>query len=356
MSNRFDDIKLDFSDVLIVPNDKSTVSSRADVDIEREFSITMNSEMDENTIRTSLKCIPIMAANMDTTGTFEMAKTLSKMKLLTALHKHYDASDIISFFKENPECIPYTAISSGIVDADFEKLTRIVNAVHIHLICIDAANGHLEIFTNYISKVRKAFPNVIIIAGNAVTPVACANIISSGANIVKIGIGSGSVCTTRLMTGVGFPQFSAVMECAEIVHSMGGFVMSDGGCVHPGDISKAFCAGADFVMLGGMLSGHDECNGTVIQVGEKYMKEFYGMSSSTAMVKHYGEVASYRASEGKRVLVDYRGPVSTTIQSILGGIRSTCTYINVNKIQNMPEYAKFIRVLHQVNTVFGDKH
>ena len=158
------------------------------------------------------------------------------------------------------------------------------------------------------------------------------------------------------MTGVGYPQFSAVMECADAVHRIGGLIMSDGGCVHAGDISKAFCAGADFVMLGGMLSGHDECSGTVIQVGEKYKKEFYGMSSSTAMVKHYGEVASYRASEGKRVLVDYRGPVLATVQSILGGIRSTCTYINVNKIQDMSKNFKFIRVLHQVNTVFGDKN
>lgn len=339
----FDDIKLDFSDVLIVPSDESTVNSRSDVNLVRSFP------------KLNLGCVPIMAANMDTTGTFEMAKALSSQKMLTALHKHYDSNDIITFFNENPSCIQFTAVSSGIQDADFEKLVRISKTISLKLICIDAANGHLKVFNEYITRVRKEFPCTIIIAGNAVTPTACMEIIRSGANIVKVGIGSGSVCTTRLMTGVGYPQLSAILECKQKVHAVGGLLMSDGGCVHAGDISKAFCAGADFVMLGGMLSGHDECSGTVIQIGDKYKMEFYGMSSSTAMVKHYGEVASYRASEGKRVLVDYRGPVLSTIQSILGGIRSTCTYINVNKIQEMSYNANFIRVLHQVNTVFGEK-
>jgi GMP reductase len=343
------DVKLDFSDVLIVPQNVSTVNSRADVRLVREFpTLRFRSS-------SPLTCIPIMAANMDTTGTFEMAKSLTNMKILTALHKHYDAKDIISFFRENPSCLDFTAISSGIMDPDFEKLSEVISNVGINIVCIDAANGHLKSFTDYIAKVRKTFPFLIIIAGNAVTPQACCNIISSGANIVKIGIGSGSVCTTRLMTGVGYPQLSAIMECVESVHRLGGFVMSDGGCVHAGDLSKAFCAGADFVMLGGMLSGHAECSGTVIQVGDKYMKEFYGMSSSTAMNKHYGEVASYRSSEGKRVLVDYKGDVSTTMQSILGGIRSSCTYINVDTIENMVSNAKFIRVLHQVNTVYGER-
>ena len=344
-----EDIKLDFSDVLIVPSDQSIVSSRSDVNLVRRFTLS-------NLLKLDLECVPIMAANMDTTGTFEMAKVLSSQKILTALHKHYPVDEIIAFFNENPSCVPFTAVSSGIQDTDFEKLAQIAKHIAIRIICIDAANGHLKVFTDYISKVKTSFPLTIIIAGNAVTPAACMNIIQSGADIVKVGIGSGSVCTTRLMTGVGYPQFSAIMECADAVHRIGGLIMSDGGCVHAGDISKAFCAGADFVMLGGMLSGHDECSGTVIQVGEKYKKEFYGMSSSTAMVKHYGEVASYRASEGKRVLVDYKGPVLTTIQSILGGIRSTCTYINVNKIEQMSKNARFIRVRHQVNTVFGDKN
>ena len=200
---------------------------------------------------------------------------------------------------------------------------------------------------------REEFPHIIIIAGNVVTGEMTEEILLSGADIVKVGIGGGSVCTTRIQTGVGYPQLSAVIECADAAHGIGGHIMADGGCVCAGDVAKAFCAGADFVMLGGMLAGHTESEGQEEEVdGEKY-KTFYGMSSDTAMNKYHGGVAKYRSSEGKTIRIKHRGNISNTVESVLGGLRSTCTYIGAKNLKNMPKCATFIRVNQQSNEVFG---
>ena len=176
----------------------------------------------------------------------------------------------------------------------------------------------------------------------------------AGADIVKVGIGPGSVCTTRVKTGVGYPQLSAIIECADAAHGLGGQIISDGGCVTPGDVAKAFGAGADFVMLGGMLSGHTESGGELIEKnGEKY-KEFYGMSSSSAMKKHKGGVAEYRASEGKSVKVPFKGDVEGTVQDILGGLRSTCTYVGASRLKELTKRTTFIRVEEQENRVYTE--
>lgn len=348
------EIKLDFKDVLIKPK-RSKLNSRADVILTRSF--IMPNAINEKGENVSINCVPIFAANMDTTGTFEMAIELSKHKVLTAIHKYYSVNDWKMFNREinnNNNIIEYIAISMGATVNELEKTKEIMNEIsNINIIVIDVANGYTEVFVNIVKQVRATFPSKIIIAGNVVTSEMTEELILSGVDIVKIGIGPGSVCTTRLVTGVGYPQLSSIIECADAAHGLGGLVMSDGGCAISGDIAKAFGAGADFVMLGGMFSGHEECNGKLIEENGKKYKEFYGMSSEIAMEKYSGGVADYRSAEGKRVLVEYRGSVRETILQILGGIRSTCTYVGAKKLKELSKRTTFIRVTQQVNNIFS---
>ncbi|XP_028909041.1 GMP reductase 1 isoform X2 [Ornithorhynchus anatinus] len=300
------------------------------------------------------KGIPIIVANMDTVGTFEMAAMMTHHAMFTAIHKHYSLEDWKAFASDHPECLEHVAVSSGSGQSDLERMSGILEAVpQIKYICLDVANGYSEHFVAFVKEVRAKFPNHTIMAGNVVTGEMVEELILSGADIIKVGIGPGSVCTTRHKTGVGYPQFSAVIECADSAHGLKGHIISDGGCVCPGDVAKAFGAGADFVMLGGMFSGHTECAGEVIEKNGRKVKLFYGMSSDTAMKKHAGGVAEYRASEGKTVEVPFRGSVENTILDILGGLRSTCTYVGAARLRELPRRATFIRVTQQHNTVFG---
>eukprot|EP00164_Ancoracysta_twista_P013772 GFYU01022147.1.p1 GENE.GFYU01022147.1~~GFYU01022147.1.p1 ORF type:complete len:329 (+),score=125.34 GFYU01022147.1:102-989(+) len=292
---------------------------------------------------------------MDTTGTFEIAAKLSEKKLITAVHKHYTVQQWKTFCTENPSVVSYCAASSGTSDADFDKLqTILTDNPAIPMICIDVANGYSEHFVHYVEKVRKRFPEQIIMAGNVVTGEMTEELILKGADIVKVGIGPGSVCTTRKQTGVGYPQLSAVVECSEAAHGVGGHIISDGGCKVPGDVCKALGAGADFVMLGGMLAGHEESAGeTIVDTDGKKYKAFYGMSSDTAMQKYAGGVAEYRASEGKTVKVPYKGPIAATIQDMLGGIRSACTYVGASHLDEFQKRCTFIRCTQQLNDMFA---
>ncbi|XP_041376383.1 GMP reductase 1-like [Gigantopelta aegis] len=338
------DIKLDFKDVLFRPK-RSTIRSRADVDLTRSY-LFRNSHQEYTGI-------PIMAANMDTVGTFEMAKVFAKHLMFVAIHKHYTVDEWKMFATENPQVVPYVAVSAGIAEGDMKKLAEIVEAVpDIKYLCLDVANGYSETFVQFVRDVRAKFKTHTIMAGNVVTGEMVEELILSGADIIKVGIGPGSVCTTRRKTGVGYPQLSAVIECADAAHGLGGHIISDGGCTCPGDVSKAFGAGADFVMLGGMFAGHTESGGEMIVKNGKKMKLFYGMSSATAMKKHVGGVAEYRASEGKTVEIEYRGDVERTLQDILGGIRSTCTYVGASKLKELGRRTTFIRVTQQLNEVF----
>jgi GMP reductase len=342
-------IKLDFKDVLIRPK-RSTLSSRSGVDISRELVFHHS--------RRHYKGIPIIAANMDTTGTMEMAHALSRHGLSAALHKHYSEAELVRFFcgLRDAGASPSGAFySMGIGQSDHEKFAAVMAQAKgaIEYVCIDVANGYTEGFINFVKKVRGQFPELTIMAGNVVTGDMTEELILAGADIVKVGIGPGSVCTTRNMTGVGYPQLSAIIECADAAHGLGGQICADGGCVVPGDLAKAFGAGADFIMLGGMLAGHDECAGDLVERDGKKFKQFYGMSSRTAMEKYAGGVAHYRASEGKEVLVDYRGPVADTLQDILGGVRSACTYVGAHKLKELTKRTTFIRVTQQLNEVFG---
>ena len=339
--------KLDFKDVLIVPK-RSNLYSRSQVSLNRTFTFPHS--------KYTWTGVPIVVANMDTTGTFEMALKLSDFKCITCIHKHYSLDEWKEFINNinDNNIFNHFAVSIGIRDDDIEKLSNIMNLNdNIQFICIDVANGYSQKFLEKIKLIRNVYPNKTIIAGNVCTNEMTEELIMCGVDIVKAGIGGGSVCTTRIKTGVGYPQLSMVIECADAAHGLKGMLMSDGGCTNSGDISKAFGAGADFVMLGGMFAGHDESNGTVVvEDGIKY-KEFYGMSSDTAMNKHNGGVANYRASEGKRVLIKYRGPIENTINDMFGGVRSTCTYVGAEKLKELSKCTTFIKVNNQSNEIYG---
>lgn len=339
------DIKLGFKDVMFRPK-RSTLRSRSQVNLERTFKM-MHS-------KTEWTGIPIMAANMDTVGTFEMALILAEKKLFTAIHKHYSIEQWNQFLATAPKGIEhYIALSTGTGAQDFEKIAQLLTAnPQLKYICIDVANGYSEHFVSFVKQTRKKYSDKIIIAGNVVTGEMVEELLLAGADIIKVGIGPGSVCTTRVKTGVGYPQLSAIIECADAAHGLGGQIISDGGCSTPGDVAKAFGAGADFVMLGGMLAGHDESGGAIVERDGKTYKQFYGMSSVTAMDKHAGGVADYRASEGKTVEVPYRGAVENTIQDILGGIRSTCTYVGASQLKELSKRTTFIRVAEQENRIY----
>lgn len=410
------EIRLDFKDVLIRPK-RSTLKSRSQVDLNRTFLMPHTG--------TSWTGIPIIAANMDTVGTFAMAKKLAEFNVCTAIHKHYPADELIAFWRQvapsnsfagSSPVLDYTFYSIGITDADEAKFKQVQTALTnegrmIDKVCIDVANGYSEAFVDFIKRFRDENPTVTIMAGNVVTGEMTEELILSGADIVKVGIGPGSVCTTRKMTGVGYPQLSAIIECADAAHGVKGMVCGDGGCTVPGDLAKAFGGGADFIMLGGMLAGHDQCDGeitnlelgfcegvelvgnysqsvteavaqykmpdgTIVEIdvakvaqpkklieeyptvyrwvpGKRSTMKFYGMSSKDAQEKHNGGVKEYRASEGKCVEVPYRGPVEGTMREILGGIRSACTYTGSATLKELSKRTTFVRVSQQINEVFG---
>ena len=341
------DLKLGFKDVMIRPK-RSTLKSRSEVSLERNFKFLHSTA--------NWAGIPIMAANMDTVGTFEMAEVLAGEKLFTAIHKHYSLQEWNAFLENvSPDFYNYIAISTGTGKEDFEKIGQIIMANPLlKFICIDVANGYSEHFVQFLKQTRKQYPDKVIIAGNVVTGEMVEELLLAGADIVKVGIGPGSVCTTRVKTGVGYPQLSAIIECADAAHGLGGHIISDGGCSTPGDVAKAFGAGSDFVMLGGMLAGHTESGGELIEINGNKFKQFYGMSSTTAMDKHVGGVAEYRASEGKTVQVPYKGKVISTVLDILGGLRSTCTYVGASRLKELTKRTTFIRVSEQENQVFNN--
>ena len=292
---------------------------------------------------------------MDTTGTIPIYNVLSQHKMITCLHKFHTADDFNSLDLNNFDK-DYYALSTGISDNDWKNFNENMTVLDPNFVCIDVANGYSVKFIDYVRKVREKFPETTLIGGNVVTRELVEElIINGGLDIIKIGIGNGSVCTTRIQTGVGYPQLSAVIECSDAAHGVGGHIISDGGVKCSGDVAKAFGAGADLVMSGSLFAGHDESSGDLIEENGKKYKRFYGMSSSNAMTKYYGGVAKYRSAEGKEVKIPYKGPVENTVLSILGGIRSTMTYIGAKRLKDLPRCTTFLRVNRQVNTLFSDK-
>ena len=338
------DVKLDFRDVLIRPK-RSELNTRSAVSLVREFTFRY--------AKLPWHGVPIIAANMDHTGTFAVAQTLASHQLLTALDKFLPVEEWVCFAKEHSNTLAYCFASSGITASDLTRLQQITQQVPVHAICLDVANGYTERFVTTLEQLRATYPDMLIMAGNVVTGEMVEELILAGADIVKIGIGPGSVCTTRAKTGVGYPQLSAIIECADSAHGLQGHVCADGGCIMPGDVAKAFAAGADFVMLGGMFAGHDECKGEIFEKAGKQLKRFYGMSSNQAIEQYYGMMADYRASEGRSVDVPYRGAIEKTVLDILGGLRSACTYVGARHLKELSKRTTFIRVRQQMNEVFA---
>jgi len=239
---------------------------------------------------------------------------------------------------------PKVFYTLGIREDDFEKLERFIQEWRTPppLICLDAANGYTMYFVDRLQQLREAQPKAIIMAGNVCTPEMVQELLLRGADIVKVGIGPGSVCTTRTETGVGYPQLSAVIECADAAHGLGGLVCADGGCKTPGDVAKAFAGGADFVMLGGMLAGCDECDGKWFNNGFEF--QFYGMSSKQAQEEFYDGVPNYATAEGKCTIVDKKGPAAHVLRRITGGLRSACAYTGAARLKDLPKCTTFVRV------------
>ena len=345
-----EDIKLDFNDVLIRPK-RSNMSSRSEVNIERTFNFPNSKQ--------TWTGVPIIAANMDTVGTYTIYKELSKHHILTALHKFYTLDDYIKMSNSDDGLDKeYFMVSTGINEKDYNRLRQILDNIEVKFICIDVANGYMAKLCEFCKKVREEYPNKIIVAGNVVTREITEDLIlRGGVDIVKVGIGPGSACITRTQTGVGMPQLSAIMECSDAAHGVNGHIIGDGGVTCPGDMAKGFCGGADFIMMGGQFAGHEENPGELIAEKQgkeiKMYKIFYGMSSVTAMEKHYGKMDKYRSSEGRTVKIPYKGQLVNTVLNYLGGIRSTCTYINSKNIKNMNKCCTFVRVNRQLNTIYA---
>ena len=338
-----EELKLDYSDVLFRPK-RSTLSSRKDVDLNRTYKFKYS--------KNEWSGIPIMAANMDGVGELGIADALSANEMVTCLTKQHDVKKL-SKYKNLKKNYKNIALSIGIKKEDFDNLDKILKEYSFFkFICIDVANGYSEHFSSFLKKVRDKYPTKTLIAGNVVTADMTQELILSGADIVKVGIGPGSVCTTRIQTGVGYPQLSAVIECADAAHGLGAHIIADGGCTCPGDVAKAFGGGADFVMLGGMFAGHDEGSGKIVKLNGSKFIEFYGSSSDTANKKHYGGLSDYRSSEGRTVRVKYRGKIKDTILNILGGLRSSCTYVGAPSLKQLSKCTTFVRVTKQFNDTF----
>jgi len=362
------EILLDYSDVLLKPK-RSSLSSRKEVDLEREFTFKYSG--------VNWKGIPIFSANMDTSGTFEIALEMSRYKMLTAIHKFYKIEAWRNFFKlfknDNKYILQdYIVPSIGLKELNkFREIVQVYKEKEIYpkFVMLDVANGYTERFVNFVKEVREEFEDITIIAGNVATAEGVEALVFAGADICKIGIGSGKSCLTRKVAGVGIPQFSSVIECADAAHGLGAQIVADGGIKEIADFSKSFGAGADFVMAGDFFAGHEESGGELITknyftneavfknnlnsnneiiperlVEIKQFKEVYGMSSTYAMEKYYGKKDDYRASEGEYSLIPYKGKIKNTIEELLGGTRSACTYLGSRRIKDMSKCATFVRV------------
>jgi len=355
---------LDFRDVLILPK-KSNINSRKDVVLERTIVF-------QNGV--SWTGIPIIAANMTTIGTLDLYKVLSTYKIITALHKFHKLQDLLDYNKENSDLKlnpDYFMISTGISDDDYTNLKVILDNFECKFICVDVANGYISKFKDFCKSLRSEYPEKIIVAGNVCTSEGIELLNALELDIIKVGIGGGSACTTRIQTGIGMPQLSCVLECVQACKEYNrinfeiyyeydqdkhnkAFILSDGGITCPGDLAKAFGAGADFVMIGGAFAGHDENPGQIVndeKTGAKY-KLFYGMSSGYAMKNNYAanNNTNYRSSEGRELKVAYKGSLKSSVENYLGGLRSACTYTNSANLEELANNTKFIIVNNQYNS------
>ena len=339
------DAKLNFEDVLLQPK-RSTLTSRRDVDMTRKFTFRNSGKV--------MNFTPIFASNMDGVGTFSMAKVLQEHKMMTVITKT-TTIDQWRAAVGNGVRLQSVSVCTGtnkVFDdnaEDYKNMQEVLKSFpDVKMITIDVANAYHQNMVGFVAKVREEYPDKVIIAGNVVTPEMTEELIINGADVVKIGIGPGSVCTTRTMAGVGVPQFSAILDCADAANGVDGHIMADGGCTQPGDIAKALGGGAHMVMIGGMLAGHNESEVEVVD-GKR---EFYGMSSDRAREVHGKRKDGYRGNEGRLVTLPDRGPVNETVEDILGGVRSACTYIGARRLKDMPKCASFVTTNNVINKVY----
>jgi len=337
--------KLNFEDVLLQPK-RSTLTSRRDVDMTRKFTFRNSGKV--------MNFTPIFASNMDGVGTFSMAKVLQEHKMMTVITKT-TTIDQWRAAVGNGVRLQSVSVCTGtnkVFDDDAEDYRNMQEVLKsfpdVKMITIDVANAYHQNMVGFVAKVREEYPDKVIVAGNVVTPEMTEELIINGADVVKIGIGPGSVCTTRTMAGVGVPQFSAILDCADAANGVDGHIMADGGCTQPGDIAKALGGGAHMVMIGGMLAGHNESEVEVVD-GKR---EFYGMSSDRAREVHGKRKDGYRGNEGRLVTLPDRGPVNETVEDILGGVRSACTYIGARRLKDMPKCASFVTTNNVINRVY----
>ena len=338
-------LKLNYEDVLLQPK-RSTLTSRADVKMTRTFNFRNSKKQ--------LEFCPIFASNMDGVGTFSMAKVLQEYKMMTVITK----STTLEQWKQavgtglRLQSVSVCTGTNIIWDkdaSDYKTMQDVLtNFPDVKFITVDVANAYHQNFVDFVKRIRDEYPEKIIIAGNVVTPEMTEELIINGADVVKIGIGPGSVCTTRTMAGVGIPQFSAIVECSDAANGVDGHIMADGGCVYPGDIAKALGGGAHMVMIGGMLAGHDESEQEIVDS----KIEFYGMSSDRAREVHGKRKDGYRGNEGRLISLPYRGSVTETVEDILGGVRSSATYIGARRLKDMPKCATFVKTNNVQNRVY----
>lgn len=345
------DVKLDFSNVLIVPR-KSNVISRKNVSLKKYMTFkTYNKTI-------HWEGVPIISSNMDTVTNLETFKILKRYDYISCFPKHYNAEWLETLPTELVNVNNYM-LSCGINEEDVNILVKLVEAldkknIKVKFVCIDVANGYLDKVADVLKYLRETLKDVVLVAGNIVTPEGAIELVKSGANIIKTGIGSGSVCLTRLQTGVGYPQLSALSECYDVINRSGAYQISDGGIVHIGDIAKAYIGGADFVMMGGMFAGHTESPGT-LHYDEKtneFYKAYYGMASEKAVNKYNDGMKNYRTYEGKEVKIKHKGEIKNTIENINGGLRSSCSYVNANNLYELRDNARFVRAYNTHNSVY----
>lgn len=380
MTQIIEEVQLDYCDVMIKPK-RSTLNSRSEPNVYRDYKFRWTNRI--------INGNGLMVANMATTGTFEMAKVMQKNKMFCCLQKHYTYEELKTFLEDNfnnPESHnnDYIFVSTGIKAGDYEKICKVIDLGLCKNLCIDIANGYIPNLLSFVKKIRENYPSLVIMVGNVVTGDMVQDLILTGADIVKCGIGPGANCTTRKETGCGRPQFSTVLECAEAAHAIDGMICADGGVTCNGDIIKAFGAGADFVMVGSLVAGTDEADGEVIEkmyrtneyefyeedcctltkpstrewteyhpdkpiYSIKKFKLAYGMSSKYAQDKHWNGMANYRTSEGIVTLKEYVGPAQEIIDSYLGGLRSCMTYISAKRLKDIPKCCTFYKTNRILN-------
>ena len=344
-----EETQLDFDDVLIQPK-CSKLLSRSQISLEREFKWYDANNQHKHT----MKCISYGTTNMGTVGTCKIAELMAKSGHIACLEKHIPYEEIDKLFSKLTEEEQSRVIPSIGIKESTDDIKKLYDKWHLKLLMIDVPNGYIPSLIDRIRELHSYCVDTCIIAGNVVDAAGASQLLDAGVKVAKVGVGNGAMCVTRLKTGVGRPQLSTIIEVADVCHQRGCYVMCDGGVASPGDVCKAFGAGADFVISGALFAGCEEAEGDAIEIDGKKYKQYYGMSSHLAQAKHFGGIRKYSSSEGREKLIPCSGSLQDVLDDIDGGIRSCCTYIGCEKMKNFSRHTTFYRVHKQLNTLFAN--